>query len=37
MDTYDQYQINKKKYQDIKLVGGVRYGNECKGTVYDIN
>ena len=37
MDTYDQYQTNKKKYQDIKLVGGVRYGNGCKGTVYDIN
>jgi serine/threonine protein kinase len=34
---FNQYQINKKNYHDIKQIGGIRYGNGCKGTVYDIN
>lgn len=37
MNTFDQYLVNKKNYQNIKLIGGKRYGNGCKGTVYDIN
>lgn len=37
MNSFNQYRVNKKIYHEIKMVGGVRYGNGCKGTVYDIN